>query len=102
MDQVTQQNAASAQESSAASEELAGQAENFKDMVLGLQHIISGESAASRQLTENQPLEGHIQHHGESRIKLAKAVEHNGTKSIIEAKGPKVLKPEEVIPFDDK
>jgi methyl-accepting chemotaxis protein len=45
MDQVTQQNAASAERSSTASEQLASQAENLKEMVLRLQQIVSGKNA---------------------------------------------------------
>jgi methyl-accepting chemotaxis protein len=52
MDQVTQQNAASAEESAAASEELSSQAGNLKDMVLGLQQIVSGGKTAKKSLKE--------------------------------------------------
>jgi methyl-accepting chemotaxis protein len=43
MDQVTQQTAANAENSSTASEKLASQAEDLKEMVLGLQVIVSEE-----------------------------------------------------------
>jgi len=105
MDQVTQQNAASAEESAAAAEELSSQADNLKDMVLGLQQIVSGEDNASRQMEKRLPSNGHARHHqgvGKSTMKLARSFEHNENKFVKEGKGPKVLKPEEVIPFDDK
>ena len=105
MDQVTQQNAASAEESAAAAEELSSQAENLKDMVVGLQQVVSGEDVASRQLAENLALKRMPKHQtiGQSTMKLAKANKSEGYSKHLENKsGPKVLKPEDVIPFDDK
>jgi hypothetical protein len=46
MDQVTQTNAASAEESASASEELNGQAESLKDAVASLQQLVGGASDA--------------------------------------------------------
>jgi len=89
MDQVTQQNAASAEESAAASEELASQAENLQEMVLGLQQIVNGGDVAKKRKTK-EPKEA-LRHFSQTNFMMTKA-----------AKGPKVLKPEEIIPFDDK
>ena len=104
MDQVTQQNAASAEESSAAAEELSSQADNLKDMILGLQQIVTGEDIASQQMEKRLAFKGKSrQHHSvtHSAMKLSHGG-HNENKPAKENKGPKVLKPEEIIPFDDK
>lgn len=98
MDQVTQQNAASAEESAAASEQLSSQAETLKDVVMELQRIVSGagskHAAASRHALKSPEKKEQLTHEAP---KLAKA----DTKAK-SGKGPKVLKPEEVIPLDDK
>ena len=93
MDQVTQQNAASAEESAAAAEQLSSQADNIKDMVLGLQQIVSGEDRVSHQI-HHLALKRSHQHQAiiKPAMNLAKA----------DGKGPKLMKPEDVIPFDDK
>jgi methyl-accepting chemotaxis protein len=100
MDQVTQQNAASAEESAAAAEELSSQAETLKDMVGELQQIVGGASA-SHELVSRPALKGPEKRKALPQApKMAKAghQEHKATAG----KGPKVLKPEEVIPLDDK
>lgn len=48
MDQVTQSNAASAEESASAAEELSSQAEELRRMVLNLQAIVGGNAAAAK------------------------------------------------------
>jgi len=92
MDQVTQQNAASAEESAAASEELAGQAENLKEMVLGLQQIVNGGD-----VDKKMRLKERMKDPKEARRLFSQ------TRSLMtkDTKGPKVLKPEEIIPFND-
>jgi len=86
-DQVTQQNAASAEDSATASKDLTSQSESLKEIALSLQNIIRGESFSLRQIKE-------------------RAVQENFNVPSMElsdrAKGPKVLKPEDVIPFDDE
>ena len=84
MDHVTQQNAASAEESAAASKELSSQSENLTEIALGLQEIVKGKSDDSRVW----------EHEGPGRLPANPA--------MLNDKGPKVLKPEEIIPFDDK
>ncbi|KIX11824.1 methyl-accepting chemotaxis protein [Dethiosulfatarculus sandiegensis] len=49
MDQVTQQNAANAEESSAASEELSAQAATMQGYVVELRQVVNGENAATKQ-----------------------------------------------------
>jgi methyl-accepting chemotaxis protein len=98
MDQVTQQNAAGAEESAAAAEELSSQAETLKGMVGELQQVVGGSNAvvASAQphkmlKHQSQPKQVAIAHKAASRPTANKA-----------DKGPKVLKPEDIIPLDDK
>jgi methyl-accepting chemotaxis protein len=50
MDQVTQQNAANAEESSAASEELSAQAATMQGYVVELRQVVNGANAALKQL----------------------------------------------------
>ncbi len=92
MDQVTQQNAASAEESAAASEELASQAENLQGMVLGLEQIISGKKLQkSGHFELGKELKGTLSSLGNKSLRMTGP-----------NKGPKVLKPEDIIPFEDK
>jgi len=102
MDQVTQQNAASAEESAAASEELSSQAENLKEMVFSLQQIVSGDGIGSRK--NEKPLAKKRSHQTieSSYKKSSREIGHQPNKHLQDPHGPKVLRPEEVIPFDDK
>jgi len=99
MDQVTQENAASSEQTAAASEQLSGHAQNLNEMVLGLQQIITGENGDSSAQAQRVALKGPAKHLGlgGSKMKLVKA-----NKALKEGKGPKVLRPEEIIPFDEK
>jgi methyl-accepting chemotaxis protein len=101
MDQVTQQNAASAEESASAAEELSSQAENLKEMVVDLQQIVGGAHTTMAAASVRQALKGPEKRAQIPHVtqKFAKA-EHKDAKAI--GKGPKVLRPEEVIPLDDK
>lgn len=99
MDQVTQQNAATSEESAAAAEELNSQAESMKLTVDELQRIISGSnskiSAGRDQKILNAP-------HKPKQLAASKhgiGMQASAGKS---GKAPKVLKPDEVIPLDDK
>jgi len=84
MDKVTQQNAANAEESASASEELSSQAESMNDIVGELIALAGGAnkgatSKTSRQRTKNRPLShpDHMYHHiaeGTSRKSPAPAV----------------------------
>ncbi len=90
MDQVTQQTAASSEESASASEELASQAENLKEMVLGLEEIVNGENKINKN--------GHSKH----PLNTLKSFGNKSLRMTGPSKGPNVLKPEEIIPFDNK
>jgi len=96
MDQVTQQNAASAEESASAAEELSSQAEALKGMVLELQHMVGGasHSGAVQSIAISGP-EKRRQIGIHKTTDSAKGTEDGGV-------GPKIIKPEEVIPFDDE
>ena len=93
MDQVTQQNAASAEEGASASAELLSQSENLKKMVLSLQQIVSSKNSSSMQSDKSLVLKRPQGHNFIAR---------SATKPAKANKGPRVLKPEDVIPFDDK
>lgn len=100
MDQLTQKNAASAEESAAASEELSARAESFKDMVRELQQVVGG-GAIEHQASVGMPAKSvNIDKvPAAHKPKLTKTpVEEK--RSSLNTKGPKVLKPEEVIPLD--
>jgi methyl-accepting chemotaxis protein len=98
MDQVTQQNAAGAEESAAAAEELSSQAETLKNMVGELQQVVGGSKAVNTVSVHKQ-----LKHAGQP--KQIAAVAHKAAPKPVAHKadkGPKVLKPEDVIPLDDK
>jgi methyl-accepting chemotaxis protein len=58
MDKVTQQNAASAEESSSAAAELNGQAEELAAMVASFRMEAGGEGAGPQERARNRPLPG--------------------------------------------
>ena len=92
VDRVTQQNAANAEESASASEEMNAQAEQMKNMVGDLMAIVGGSKGA---MSANRP---------SSLIKASKpAIRKDFTtpsKSLNNNTG-KEIKPEEIIPMDD-
>ncbi len=99
MDQVTQQNAAGAEESAAAAEELSSQAETLKQMVGELQQVVGGANAVAAAVSQPHKMIKHA-----SQPKVALAHKSATTKAAAQRtdKGPKVLRPEDVIPLDDK
>ena len=98
MDQVTQQNAAGAEESAAAAEELSSQAETLKGMVGELQQVVGGANAVTSSLQPHKMLK-HAQPKQIASLHKAGSGKPIANKTD---KGPKVLKPEDVIPLDDK
>ena len=94
MDQVTQQNAANAEEGAAAAEELSSQAEALKGMVSELQSVVGGSSLSGGSTLEI----------GSSRARThtVEAQERRHALPAQKAAGVKVVKPEEVIPLNDK
>ncbi|MBN1913125.1 MAG: hypothetical protein JW788_01855 [Candidatus Omnitrophica bacterium] len=102
MDRVTQQNAAAAEEAASAAEELSSQAEALRDIVIELQKIVSGKSqfaVAKAPHLIGPDRRGRVPYH---EVKITPPVpEHHQEGHDKQDKGPKVLKPEDVIPFDD-
>ena len=94
MDKVVQQNAANAEESASAAEELSSQAEEVNGMVSDLNTIVTGSTTVAT--TERRQLKG------PARTPLAhighKALPAPAHKTQAQAK----LRPEAVIPLDDK
>ncbi len=126
MDKVTQSNASNSEESASASQELTSQAKELNYMVENLMAIVGGDgqgngnghgltyrSRERRRLRatageEREDLRNRIQdilHHNQQSIVGAKAMpavtppegKKRGTTD-----GPKIVKPEEVIPLEDK
>ena len=96
MDKVTQTNAANAEESAAASEELNAQAEQMKNFVLELMKLVGGKETNPGQaggVNINRPEDRSPQHQkalGAPKPKCRKRKEAKEEKA-----------PEEIIPFDD-
>lgn len=95
MDQVTQQNASSAEESASSAEELSAQSENLKHVVSELQGIVGGQQeGANPALAYEARNDNNLGRRNEA-IRLPKS----NTANVLS--GPKISKPEEIIPFDD-
>jgi methyl-accepting chemotaxis protein len=98
MDQVTQQNASAAEEAASSAEELTSQADTLQGMVIELKKIVDGE--ATMQDASNARA---LPRHTSPRT----AVSHTKVAHLAAPKAPKakaaptVMKPEDVIPFDD-
>lgn len=102
MDQVVQQNASSAEQAASAAEELSSQTSVMKGLIGELEKMIKGSSSELAAF-ERGRLAG-----PDRRTKLA----HQNIKGVSAGlhayktrhniSGPKVMKPEDVIPFDDK
>lgn len=99
MDQVTQQNAASSEESAAAAEQLSSQAETMKAMVGELQQVIGGAGSKISVGRDQKILNAPDKHKQLAALKQGIGMQSSAGKS---GKAPKVLKPDEVIPLDDK
>ncbi|MCK9362394.1 MAG: methyl-accepting chemotaxis protein [Syntrophales bacterium] len=105
MDKVVQQNAANAEESAAASEELSAQALQMKGYVGDMITVVRGNNATGfsapsghRPLTRqqrpalNSPTNGHA----------AKSLPARRKKGKITASGARIVRPEQIIPMDDR
>jgi len=91
MDKVTQQNASNSEESAAASEELSAQAASLYDVVVQLDTLIKGSSAASRAGS---------QVHAEAP-KALKSYKRGANKTAKTAASKKQEELEKAIPLDD-
>ncbi len=95
MDQVTQQNAATAEESAAAAEELSSQADKLKDMIIELQRIVGGTTGElHRRANSSSRKKMHHSNLGASTVSSA----GTGTQKTT---GAVSAKAEDIIPFDD-
>ena len=95
MDQVTQQNASAAEEAAASSEELSSQADALRGIVMELQQIVDGGARAMAEIHNRNRIG-----QPERRASLPPRT-HQMPHKTPPAKGPKVVKPEDIIPFDD-
>jgi methyl-accepting chemotaxis protein len=93
MDKVTQQTAANAEESASASEEMNAQAEQMKEIAAGLMAIVGGdlENRASASMSE-----------APQKAVLKKVLSFKGFTKKAAAAGTKDVRPETVIPLDDR
>jgi methyl-accepting chemotaxis protein len=100
MDKVVQQNAANAEESAAASEELNAQAMQMKQFVGELITVVQGSNAArvSSAQTETAPRRRPVL---QARTPLAKMPALPGKSGKPVKTGAKIVDPEQVIPMDD-
>jgi len=99
LDQVTQQNAASAEEGASAAEELSAQAEALNGMVSDLENLIEGRVGTSFSKRPAMRV-------SQERRQVQVAKKASAPKSVVHraehnSSGPKVMKPEEVIPLED-
>jgi methyl-accepting chemotaxis protein len=111
MDQVTQSNAANAEESASAAEELSAQAEEMNRMVAELRKLVGGSRAQATEVAKPKPLDFHADSGGgagAARTSVAKAkasVAKAKQKTVhTKAGSPKMphATPEEVIPMGDE
>ena len=97
IDQVTQQNAANAEESASASEEMNAQAEQMKFIVGDLSTIV-GEKAGQATMTHGSPARSQASSVKRAAPERRKALAAPGTQQAARKKE----NPEELIPLDDK
>ena len=93
MDKVVQQNAANAEESASASEEMNAQAEQLKDYVGDLVVLVTGKNqqTAKKPSVRKQKAVYTAHKPGPAPANNKKMLAHPGTE----------VKPDQVIPFDD-
>lgn len=101
MDQVTQQNAATSEETASAAEELNAQADTLKDIVGDLTKLINGTSDGLPQIASTSGFKRQDRlssaNQSKSPAREPNKISHNPKPK----EGVKVLDPKEVIPFDD-
>jgi methyl-accepting chemotaxis protein len=91
MDKVTQRNAANAEESASASEEMNAQATQMKQIAFELHGIVEGSGEKPAEISSSPPASGGV-------LKRTLSFKGFGKKESAGAKG---VRPEAVIPFDD-
>ena len=96
MEQVTQSIAANAEESASASEQLNAQAENMKDIVEDLIHIVSGDDDDRLKKSSG------TSHRSVKMINTKKIVEVKEHKPTVTASAKsKITRPDDIIPLED-
>ncbi|MCE5229377.1 methyl-accepting chemotaxis protein, partial [bacterium] len=99
LDKVTQSNAANAEDSASASEELSAQARELNDMVNTLVSIVRGASeAAIAHAASSVKASGHLNMTSSAGKAKSAPAAH---KKILAHAGQRTTKPEEVIPLND-
>jgi methyl-accepting chemotaxis protein len=101
MDKVVQQNAANAEESASASEELNAQAMQMKDSVADLLAVIGGSNAARSVSTAPMETARPRRPVLQAKTSPVKALGLSGKSGKPAKSGAKIIKPEQVIPMDD-
>jgi methyl-accepting chemotaxis protein len=105
MDKVVQSNAANAEESASASEELSAQAMQMKDFVGEMITVVRGSSAGNRSSAAQRMEMGHSEKPAlpaRTNLKPSTSLIAPGKRQKRTAAGPKVVRPNEVIPMDDR
>jgi len=91
MDNVVQQNAANAEESASASEEMNAQAEQLRDYVGDLVQLVTGKKDQDISTGGAKTMKS-VVHHSQPTATVNKKMIANN---------PKEVRPDQVIPFDD-
>lgn len=100
MDKVTQSNAANAEESASASEELNAQAGQLSDLVNQLIQIVAGIRASASARTSPGRVSRKPAAKPKKRHQPAIAAQ-DGTRKALPGREKRIVKPEEVVPLDD-
>jgi methyl-accepting chemotaxis protein len=102
MDKVVQQNAANAEESASASEELNAQAMQMKDMVAELIAVVRGKEAAHPASRAKDIDTGHTKPGSPAaRLDAPKSPSVRDRHRKTAAAGAEIVKPDEIIPMND-
>jgi methyl-accepting chemotaxis protein len=102
MDKVVQQNAANAEESASASEELNAQAMQMKDMVAELIAVVRGKEAAHPASRAKDIDTGHTKAGSPAvRLDAPKSPSVRDQHRKTAAAGAEIVKPDEIIPMND-
>lgn len=108
MEKVIQQNSANAEESASASEELNAQAEQMREFVASLVALVGGNGSGNIKKQSPPVVKKHIQatvSTSSSRLLSSTGQGNgkgNGTTMTVSKGSTKEVRPEQVIPFDDK
>ena len=102
MDKVTQSNAANAEESASASEELSAQARDLTDMVGVLVSTVRGGNGQNGASAAQYTQIGDAVEHKGLASRVHDRLAHRETEKAVTVAQHKIVNPEEVIPLDDE